>query len=575
VEKEKVIEVLKEIALLLQLKGENPFKIRAYENGARIIELLEEDLDTLVREKRLGEIKGIGKALEQKIEELVTTGNLAYYQELKSQFPDTLFELFKVPGLGPKKIQTLYKQLEITSLGELEYACLENRLLTLPGFGEKTQQNILNGISYLKRHQSQYLFSEAWDVANRMVEQIKSLPGVGQAHAAGSLRRRKEVVKDIDILAESSKPDLLMDWFTSQEDIDAIIAKGETKSSIRLKDGMAVDLRVVASKQYAYALHHFTGSKEHNTAMRHIARSMGIKMNEYGMFQGEAEILIPCKTEEEIFNALGMEYIPPELRENHGEIEAALKGELPDLVRAEDMLGVLHVHTNYSDGRVSLKDIAEAAFKLGYKYMGVSDHSQSAFYARGLSLEDIKRQHQEIDELNKMYNGKFRILKGIESDILADGSLDYPEEVLASFDFVIASVHSRFSLDRDAMTQRIIRAIDNSYTTILGHPTGRLLLSRDGYPVDMEAILARAAEKGVFIEINANPHRLDLDWRWCRKAKEMGVSFVISPDAHDIAGLGDVYYGLGIARKGWLSKDDIINCQEWDKWIKKPVMNSN
>lgn len=567
-EKEKVVEVLREIALLLQLKGENPFKVRAYEKGARVIELLEEDLDLLVKEKRLQEIDGIGKALKEKIEELVTTGRLLYYEELRKEFPDTLFELFKVPGLGPKKIQLLYNKLGITSLGELEYACLENRLLSLPGFGEKTQQNILKGISYLKRYRSMYLFSEAWAVANDMLEQIKKLPGVGQAHVAGSLRRRKELVKDIDILAESSSPEALMDWFTSQEEVDEVIAKGDTKSSIRLKNGMAVDIRVVSSQQYPYALHHFTGSKEHNTALRHIARSRGIKMNEYGMFKGEEGILIPCKSEAEIFNALGMDYIPPELRENYGEIEAALNGSLPELVRAEDIKGIFHVHTNYSDGRTSLQEIAEAAMALGYSYIGIADHSQSAFYANGLTAEDIIRQHQEIDELNRRYEGRFKILKGIESDILPDGSLDYPDEILASFDFVIASIHSRFSMDRDAMTERIIKAIENPYTTILGHPTGRLLLSREGYSVDMDAILEQAAKHGVCVEINSNPHRLDLDWRWCRKAKELGISLVISPDAHDIAGLYDVYYGLGIARKGWLTRDDIINCLDWDEVLK-------
>lgn len=567
-EKEKVVEVLREIALLLQLKGENPFKVRAYEKGARAIELLEEDLDLLVKEKRLQEIDGIGKALKEKIEELVTTGRLLYYEELRKEFPDTLFELFKVPGLGPKKIQLLYNKLGITSLGELEYACLENRLLSLPGFGEKTQQNILKGISYLKRYRSMYLFSEAWAVANDMLEQIKKLPGVGQAHVAGSLRRRKELVKDIDILAESSSPEALMDWFTSQEEVDEVIAKGDTKSSIRLKNGMAVDIRVVSSQQYPYALHHFTGSKEHNTALRHIARSRGIKMNEYGMFKGEEGILIPCKSEAEIFNALGMDYIPPELRENYGEIEAALNGSLPELVRAEDIKGIFHVHTNYSDGRTSLQEIAEAAMALGYSYIGIADHSQSAFYANGLTAEDIIRQHQEIDELNRRYEGRFKILKGIESDILPDGSLDYPDEILASFDFVIASIHSRFSMDRDAMTERIIKAIENPYTTILGHPTGRLLLSREGYSVDMDAILEQAAKHGVCVEINSNPHRLDLDWRWCRKAKELGISLVISPDAHDIAGLYDVYYGLGIARKGWLTRDDIINCLDWDEVLK-------
>lgn len=561
-EKSRVVEILREIALLLQLKGENPFKIRAYENGVRIIELLEEDLDTLVREKRLSKIKGIGKALEDKIEELVTTGKLDYYEKLRAEFPPTLFDLFKIPGLGPKKIQTLYEELGITTLGELEYACLENRLLNLPGFGEKTQQNILKGIADLKHYQKHFLFSEAWAVASKIVEEMKKQPGVGQVQIAGSLRRHKEIVKDIDILVETMWPVSLMDWFTSMEDVEVVMGKGETKSSVRLKNGMSVDLRVVSPWQFPYALHHFTGSKEHNTAMRHIARSRGIKMNEYGLFKGEQEELIPCKDEADIFKALGMAYIPPELRENNGEIQAAKKGNLPKLVELNDIKGILHVHTTYSDGRATLREMAEAAIELGYEYIGISDHSQSAYYANGLTVEDIKMQHQEIDELNQLYEGKFKILKGIESDILPDGSLDYPEEILATFDFVIASVHSGFSMDKDAMTQRIIKALDNPYVTILGHPTGRLLLSREGYEVDMEAILEHAARRGVAIEINSNPHRLDLDWRWCRKAKDLGIPLAICPDAHDIAGLSHVIYGVGIARKGWLTADDIFNWQE-------------
>ncbi|HZJ83104.1 MAG TPA: DNA polymerase/3'-5' exonuclease PolX [Clostridia bacterium] len=561
-DKADVVDILNEIALLMQLKGENHFRIRAYENGARIVELLEEDLETLIEEERLGAVKGIGKTLEQNIQELVTTGKLAYYEELKVEFPETLFDLFKVPGLGPKKVEALYKKLGIQNLGELEYACLENRLLILPGFGHKTQENILKGIGDLKRYQSSFLFSEAFHVANEIVEEMEKQPGVGRVSVAGSLRRRKEIVKDVDILAESEWPVSLMDWFVSMDGVDSIVGKGDTKSSIKLKNGMGVDLRVISKDQYPYALHHFTGSKEHNTAMRHIARGRGIKMNEYGMFQGEDEILIPCKDEREIFRALDMDYIPPELRENHGEIEAAAQGKLPKLVEMEDIRGIFHIHTTYSDGRNTLEEMANGAMELGYEYIGIADHSQSAFYANGLTPEDIIKQHREIDELNKQFDGRIKILKGIESDILPDGNLDYEEDVLSLFDFVIASVHSGFSADQKVMTDRILKALDNPYITILGHPTGRLLLSREAYPVDMDAILNRAALRGVAIEINANPHRLDLDWRWCRKAKDMGIPLVISPDAHDIEGLSHVSYGVGIARKGWLTSDDVLNCKD-------------
>ena len=507
----KVAEVLNEIALLLRLKGESPFRIRAYENGARAIELLEEDLYTLVQENRLGQIKGIGKTLAQGIEELVTTGSLAYHEELKGEFPEALFDLFRVPGLGPKRVQTLYEKLGITSLGELEYACRENRLLILPGFGEKTQQNILRGIDHLKHYQSRFLYSEAQPIAEAIVREMLEQPGVIEAHAAGSLRRCKEIVGDIDILASSLWPVSLMDWFTSMDYVDTITGKGDTKSSVKLKNGINADLRVVSPEQYPYALHHFTGSKEHNTAMRHIARSRGIKMNEYGLLRGEEETPISCRNEEEIFKFFGMDYIPPELREGGGEIQAAMEGNLPKLIEMEDIKGILHVHTTYSDGRASLREMVDEALRLGYHYIGISDHSQSAYYANGLTPEDIKRQHEEIDELNQLYNGRIRILKGIESDIQPDGSLDYPDEILASFDFVIASVHSGFSMDKETMTRRLLKAMDNPHTTILGHPTGRLLLSREGYPLDMEAVLEGAAKRGVAIDINAKPYRLDLD----------------------------------------------------------------
>lgn len=558
-DKHRVASILTEIGLFLELKGESPFKIRAYENGARIIETLEEDLETLVQEKRLGSINGIGKALEQKIEELVTTGQLHYYESLKSEFPATLFELFKVPGLGAKKIRVLYEKLEITTLGELEYACKENRLVDLPGFGEKTQENILKGISHARTNTGRYLIHEAGGMAFAILNKLKDCPQVQTLSVAGSLRRRKEIIKDIDILVSSDHPSQVMDFFVSLPDIADIIGQGETKTSVRLKGGIAVDVRVVSPKQYPYALHHFTGSKEHNTKMRHISKSMDLKMNEYGLFKGEEEILIPCNSEEELFSALGMAYIPPELREDMGEIEAAQTNNIPLLIESQDIHGIFHFHSQYSDGSNSIADLAEEVRRQGYSYIGISDHSRSAYYARGLKEEDIKRQHDEIDILNQRWND-FYIFKGIESDILQDGSLDYPDEFLKCFDFVIASVHSQFRMDRDSMTSRILRALDNPHTTILGHPTGRLLLSRDGYEVDMERILEKAVEKGTVIEINANPHRLDLDWRWCKCAKEMGIKLVISPDAHSLSEIFNTGFGVAMARKGWCEKSDILNC---------------
>jgi len=559
VDKREVARVLQEIGLLLQIKGENPFKIRAYERGARAIEMLDEDLNALVTEKRLSEIDGIGKTLEQKIEELVSTGRLGYYEELKREFPETLFDLLKIPGLGPKRVHTLYSKLGISTIGELEYACMENRLLTLPGFGRKVQSNILKGLEYLKRYRDNFLLSDALELGNNILNFIKEHPHVEQASLAGSLRRKKELIKDIDILVSSVRPEEVMDYFVKLPGVRDVIGKGETKSSVRLENGMAADIRVVQPEQYPYALHHFTGSKEHNTAMRHHAKELGLKMNEYGLFQEENQRNIPCKDEREVFQALGMPYIIPELRENTGEIEAALKHSLPDSVMEEDIKGIFHVHSNHSDGVNSIEELAAAAKGLGYQYIGIADHSQSAFYAHGLNKDGILRQHEEIDRLNSNL-GDFKILKGIEVDILSDGSLDYADDLLASFDFVIAAVHSGFSMDQEEMTRRIINALDNPYTTMLAHPTGRLLLSRQEYPLNIDKILEKAAETGVYIEINANPHRLDMDWRLCRRGKELRVNFFIGTDAHSVETLKHTSYGVWMARKGWLEKGDILNC---------------
>jgi DNA polymerase (family 10) len=557
-----VSEILSDIATLLELKGDNPFKIRAYEQGARIVEGLGDQLEPLVREGRLHEHKGIGPALSEKITELVTTGRLAYYDELRKEFPATIFDLLKIPGLGPKRVRLLYQKLGIRSLGELEYACVENRLLTLDGFGEKSQAKILDGIQQLKRHQGRFLFSDAMEAADGLIAALRQLPDVIRISLAGSLRRRKETAKDIDLLVSSDSPAAVMARFIALPGVADIIAHGDTKSSIRLSTGLQADLRVVTDREFPYALHHFTGSKEHNTALRGLAKSLGLKMNEYGLFRGDE--LIPCATEAEIFAALGMDEIPPELRENLGEIEAAQARRLPALIAESDIQGIFHAHTTESDGRHSLEEMVTAAKALGYRYLGISDHSRSAHYANGLSIERVRAQHKAIDEVQQRHP-EITLFKGIESDILADGSLDYPDEVLNSFDFVIASVHSRFGMTEDEMTARVIKAISHPAVTILGHPTGRLLLSREGYHLNLGKVLDAAKTHNVVIELNANPHRLDLDWRFCKDARDRGVQLSINPDAHSTEGLSDTRYGVGIARKGWLTRADVFNTQSTDQ----------
>lgn len=559
-DKREISRILEEIGLMLEIKGDNPFKIRAYVNGARILETLEGDLDDYIEDGKVVGIKGIGDALSDKIIELYKTGRLEYYENLKSSIPSGLFDMLKIQGIGPKKVKVLYEKLGIETLGELEYACKENRLVELDGFGEKTQNKILKGIQNIKKFTGQYLYGYVIEVAESIKNKLLQSSLVERCEVAGSLRRKKEVVKDIDILASSDEPSKLMDYFTTFEEIDEVISKGETKTSVRLKLGIMMDLRVVEEHQFPYALHHFTGSKEHNTALRHRAKSLGIKINEYGLFRGDE--LIACKDEQDIFRALGLDNIPPELRENMGEIEAAEKGKLPELVDARDLKGVLHIHTRYSDGSSDIAQMADMAKRMGFSYIGISDHSRSAFYAKGLKEDDIKRQIEEIDR----YNAKskdFKIFKGIESDILPDGSLDYDEEILSLFDFVIASIHSNMGMEREKMTERLINSVKNRYTTILGHMTARILLAREACDMDVYAVLDAAAENETIIEINSDPQRLDLDWRYMKYAKAKGVRFAINPDAHSVGGLKNVIFGVGIARKGWLEARDIINCMSF------------
>ncbi len=567
-DKKDVAKVLEEIALMLELRGENTFKIRAYQNGARIIETLEESIKEVVESGELQKVQGIGKAISEKVTELVETGELQYYEELKREFPKTLFELFKVPGLGPKKVKVLYDELEIETLGELEYACLENRLTELKGFGKTTQEKILRGIENLKKYQGKHLISTGMRVLDELTAYFQGCDGVLRFSEAGSLRRRKDVVKDVDILAAVREADRqkVADYFEAFDGVEEVIAKGETKVSLRLDMGINVDLRLVSEKEFPYALHHFTGSKAHNTKMRKIAKEKGLKMNEYGIFK-DGEIL-PARSEAEVFSLLDLPMIPPELREDQGEIEAAREGKLPNLIEEADLKGLFHIHSHYSDGTNRIEEIVQEAVKWGFQYIGISDHSQTAYYAKGLKPDDVEKQHLEIDRVQEKYPA-IKILKGIESDILNDGSLDYTEDVLKKFDYIIASLHSNLKMEKTLMTKRLVKAINNPYTKILGHMTGRLLLSREGCDFDEQEVFDALKESGVTVEINSNPHRLDLDWRKGKMAKNMGISITIDPDAHKLSGFEDVRYGVGIARKGWIEKGDVLNARDLSELQKK------
>ncbi len=561
-EKQSTAKMLEEIGVFLELKGENPFKSRAYYSAARTVEMMgEEELQRLVHEDKLKDVKGIGAALNEKLKEYVLTGELPYYEELKASIPEGLLEMLRVPGLGPRKVRALYDMLGITSLAELEYACRENRLVGLKGFGSKTQENILEGIEFLRRYEGQFFYNEALQIAENLLAEIKKFSALDQVSLAGSIRRCREIVKDIDLVASTSEPAGLTGFFAELDVVEEVIAQGDTKVSVRLNEGINADLRVVGKKEYPFALHHFTGSKEHNTAMRHRARTMGLKINEYGIFRnGES---LKCSSETEFFAVFGLPFIQPELRENYGEIEAAENGSLPALVENEDIRGIFHIHTNYSDGINTLKEVVEYCREQGYQYVGISDHSQSAYYAGGLSERDLEHQAEEIMALREKYPD-LGIFHGVESDIRTDGNLDYDDRILEKLDFVIASVHSTLKMERKKMTDRLLHALGHPRVTMLGHPTNRLLLGRESSSFDLEQILHTALENGVILELNASPARLDLDWRHLKKIREMGLLVSINPDAHRVEDFRDTYLGVSIARKGWLEKSDVFNTRPWE-----------
>ncbi|TAL10067.1 MAG: DNA polymerase/3'-5' exonuclease PolX [Nitrospirae bacterium] len=543
--KREIAAVLEEMAFLLELKGENPFKVKAYSAGARVIESLPEEPSVLVQKGILRNVKGIGEGLAGVVTELVTAGRSTAHQEMKASFPAGVMEMAGVPGLGPKKIKALYENLGVGSVGELEYACIENRLVGLPGFGQKTQEKILAGIRRFKRHQGFHLFANVVGEADCILEAVRKAPGVLCADLAGEIRRRLEVIQRIALVVAGPQPQALAEALQSIPDVTQVERHPETHTiTARSPQGLPVSITLSDSAGYGWELLSATGSVEHVEAVKQSLTA------HRGSQKGESEELI--------YAAAGLSYVPPELREGHGEIAQAAHGRLPVLIEAGQVQGIFHNHTVWSDGSATLEQMVGAARSLGYRYIGISDHSQAAFYANGLKEDRVKAQHAEIDIVQKKFPD-VRIFKGIEADILADGAMDYPDAVLATFDFVIASVHSRFNLSEEDQTNRICRALANPYVTMLGHATGRLLLSRDAYRVDMKKVLDAAAAHNKIVEINANPHRLDLDWRLCGYAKERGVQFSINPDAHSTEGLADVPFGVNVARKGGVTAADVVN----------------
>ncbi|MEO6742657.1 MAG: DNA polymerase/3'-5' exonuclease PolX [Chthoniobacteraceae bacterium] len=564
VSKDQIADTLEDIAMMLELKGENPFKIRAYRNATRAIETFTGNLRATADAGTFSEVEGIGDAIAEKITTLVTTGALEYHTNLKAEFPPGLFDMFDISGMGPKKIQAVWKELSITSVEELEKGCKDGRVAGLKGFGEKTAANILKGIEDRKKHAGRFRLGEIAANAERMLDDLRSHPEVIRVAACGSFRRRRETCGDLDFLVSTREPKIVSEDFVAHEFVESIIAHGETKSSVRWLSGIQADLRVVKDAEFPFAMNYFTGSKEHNIVMRQRALARGWTLNEYRLGPVDSAKTKPdpvpdIREEADLYRALGLDFIEPELRENMGEFKAAEEHTLPKLVELENLRGTFHNHTTESDGRSTLREMAEAAMELGLQYLGIADHSKASVQAHGLDEERLLAQLAEIRKLNDEFAPDFRIFAGSEVDIHKDGSLDFDDEILAQLDYTVASVHNAFAMSEADMTARIIRAMDNKHVTMLGHLTGRLLLMRDGYPVDHTAVIEAAAATGTIIELNANPRRLDMDWRWWPLAKAKGVKCAINPDAHHTSQLQFLKFGVGTARKGWLTRYDVVN----------------
>ncbi|MFQ6105013.1 MAG: DNA polymerase/3'-5' exonuclease PolX [Candidatus Glassbacteria bacterium] len=565
---ERIARIFEEMADLLELKGDNPFKIRAYRRAAMNIEGLPKDIEEIARAGDLEKVPGIGKDLAKKVSEFLKSGRVTDHEQLKAEIPESLLEVLLVPGMGPKKAKYLFENHGVAGIEDLERIIATGGLKDLPGFGAKTEENILKGIALVKSGRERTPLGIAVRIAREIIDNLKGLPEIKRIEVAGSVRRCRETVKDIDVLVTSTDPVRVMGQFTSLPNVSEVLASGDTKSSIRVHEGIQVDLRVVEPDSFGAALQYFTGSKAHNVRLRDMASRKGLKINEYGIFREKGNRKMGGKEEEEIYHVLDLPLIPPEIREDLGEIDAAMKGELPELVELSDIRGDLHVHTNLSDGAHSLEEVAEYAKSLGYGYIAITEHSKSLRIAGGIDEQSLRRQIAVIDELNKKLDG-FRILSGIEVDILKDGSLDFSDEVLSICDLVIASVHSGFRQPEEKMTARIINAMENPHVDLFAHPSGRLIGERESYEVDMEAIIKTAGRTNTVLEINAHPKRLDLNDRYSRMAKDLGVKLAVNTDMHSMDEFHYMELGVSVARRGWCSRGNLLNTMEVDELLRE------
>jgi DNA polymerase (family 10) len=558
-ENKGIADVFTTIADILEIQGENPFRVRSYRNAARTIEDLSQSLESLMKTGQdLEEIPGIGKSIREKIEEMISTGKCHFLEELRLQVPPGLTELLRLEGLGPKKVKLLFEQLGVDSIDRLEKAAQAGRLRNVPGMGLKTEEKILQSIGKYRAGMGRFKLSVGFIYAQALLEYLKIVPGVKRLDPAGSFRRRKETIGDLDILAICTKGSPVMERFVQYGEVAEIISQGETKSSVRLQCGLQVDIRVLEEENYGAALHYFTGSKAHNVAIRERAKNLGLKISEYGVFRSRDDKRIGGAKEEEIFKAVGLSLIPPELREDGGEIQAAEQGRLPQLVELADIRGDLQMHTTATDGKNSIGEMAQKGKEMGYAYIAITDHSKAVRVAGGLDEKELARHLREIEKVNGRAAG-FRLLKGVEVDILPDGSLDLRDDILKECDVVLASVHSRFAMEEKEMTRRIVQALKNPHVNILAHPTGRLILEREGYKVNLREVFQASLDYGVILEINAYPDRLDLRDADARMAKEMGAKLVISTDAHSVSQMELMKFGVFTARRGWIEAKDVIN----------------
>jgi DNA polymerase (family 10) len=568
---QEIAKIFYEIAYFLEMEGVK-FKPYAYEKAALTLEGLEKDVEEIYKKEGfegLRKIPGVGESIAKKIEEYLKTGKIQYYEDYKKKYPINLDELMGIEGLGPKRMKVLYEKLGIKNLKDLEEAARSHKIAPLYGFGEKTEKNILEAIEFAKRSKGRFLLGDILPIVKEVYGKLKSLKEVERIDAVGSIRRMKETIGDVDFLVISKNPAPIMDFFVSLPGVIKVWGKGNTKASVRMKEGFDMDIRVLPKRSYGAALQYFTGSKEHNIALRKIAIQKGLKLSEYGLFKGSE--MIAGEKEEEIYQKLGMDWIPPELREDRGEIEAALRGKLPKIIDYKDLKGDLHVHSKWDGGKNSIEEIAEYAIKMGYEYVGIADHTKFLKIEHGLDEKRLRERNKEIDKLNcklQIAKSKLRILKGCEANILPDGKIDIDDECLKEQDFVIAGVHSRFKMTKEEMTERIIKAMRNPNVDIISHPTGRLIQKRDEYEIDFDKILKVAKETGTILEINSYPERLDLNDINIKKAKEMGVKMVINTDAHHVDQMRFIELGIAQARRGWAEKEDIINCWPLEKMLK-------